>query len=359
MKKYFLQLLLFFCFSANAQTTDSSWAQKPTVSVEAFADVYYVFDFNQPTQGFRMPFLYNHNRHQEVNLNLGYVKWNIAHQKYRANLGLQAGTYVQDNYAAEPVLLRPLFEANVGVALDKKDRFWFDMGVFPSHIGFESAVSPDNWTMTRSLLAENSPYFLAGAKWTYSPSQKWQFMLAALNGWQRIQRLPNHRIPALGTQIMYKPKEGITLNWSTFIGSDDPEIPAKKRYFSNQYGLFSLTPKSRLIAGIDVGIQQKRALKQSDYSVWFSPVVIAQYDLSKNMKMAGRIEYYQDRDGVLISSENNGGFRTWGYSLNLDYAPAAPLLARVEARYLPLYQGNSSFFVSTSLSIKFGQIFHE
>ncbi|MFN3590300.1 MAG: porin [Spirosomataceae bacterium] len=358
MKNFLLLLFLFFFGLPTQAQTDSSWAQKPTVSVEAFADVYYVFDFNQPTQGFRMPFLFNHNRHQEVNLNLGYVKWNISHQKYRANLALQAGTYAQDNYAAEPVLLRPLFEANVGVSLDKKDRFWFDMGIFPSHIGFESAVSPDNWTMTRSLLAENSPYFLAGAKWTYSPSQKWQFLLSALNGWQRIQRLPNHRIPALGTQIMYKPQEGITLNWSTFIGSDDQETPAKKRYFSNQYGIFALTAKSRLIAGIDVGVQQKRAEKQSNYSVWYSPVVIGQYDITKNTKMAGRIEYYQDRDGVIISSENNEEFRTWGYSLNMDYTPTTPLLARVEARYLHLHQGRSSFFIGTSLSLKFGQIFY-
>ncbi|MBK8628485.1 MAG: outer membrane beta-barrel protein [Saprospiraceae bacterium] len=27
-----------------------------------------------------------------------------------------------------------------------------DAGIFPSHIGFESAISADNWTLTRSLL---------------------------------------------------------------------------------------------------------------------------------------------------------------------------------------------------------------
>lgn len=357
MKNYFISFFSFVVFTSQAQT-DSSWFQKPTFSFEAFADVYYIFDFNQPTTASRQPFLYNHNRHQEVNLNLGYLKWSLLQDTYRANFALQAGTYAQDNYAAEPDLLRPILEANIGIALDKQNQLWFDMGIFPSHIGFESAVSSENWTMTRSLLAENSPYFLSGAKLTYTPSEEWQISLAALNGWQRIQRLPSHTIPSLGTQITYKPNTAVTFNWSTFIGSDDPETPPRKRYFSNQYGIFTLSTKSRLIAGIDVGVQQKRPQNSAEYSVWYSPVVIAQYDLSKQLKVAGRIEYYQDRDGVIISTENNGGFRTKGYSLGLDYAPAAPLLARVEARYLHLLNARSSFFIGTSLTIKFGQIFH-
>jgi hypothetical protein len=46
----------------------------------------------------------------------------------------------------------------------------------PSHIGFESVISADCWTLTRSLLAENSPYYETGmrleATSTYPPIAK-------------------------------------------------------------------------------------------------------------------------------------------------------------------------------------------
>jgi hypothetical protein len=104
-------------------------------------------------------FYFNHNRHNEFNLNLGFVKLGLEHSKYRANLALQTGTYSNDNYSAEPGLLKNIFEANVGLSLNKKNNLWIDAGVFASHIGFESAISTDNLTMTRSLLAENSLIF--------------------------------------------------------------------------------------------------------------------------------------------------------------------------------------------------------
>lgn len=158
-----LLLLLLTIQFCNAQS-DSSWLEKPRINLSGYAEVFYVYDFNQPQEGNRQSFLYNHNRHNEINLNLGFVKLGLEHTKYRANLALQSGTYSNDNYAAEPGLLQGLFEANIGVSLNKMNNLWIDVGILPSHIGFESAISFDNWTMTRSLLAENSPYFLSGAK---------------------------------------------------------------------------------------------------------------------------------------------------------------------------------------------------
>ena len=62
----------------------------------------------------RQAFLYNHNRHNEFNVNLGLLRLAVAHAKYRANVALQTGTYANDNYAAEPGLLKAIFEAKCG-----------------------------------------------------------------------------------------------------------------------------------------------------------------------------------------------------------------------------------------------------
>ncbi len=91
----------------------------------------------------------------------------LDHARYRARFTLQAGTYANDNYQAEPGVLRNVFEAWAGLALNRGNTLWIDAGVLPSHLGFESAVSMDNWTLTRSLSTESSPYYLAGVRLEY------------------------------------------------------------------------------------------------------------------------------------------------------------------------------------------------
>lgn len=335
--------------------------QKPAVKFSGFVDVFYVYDFNEPQSSTRQPFLYNHNRHNEFNLNLGYIKIGLDHAKYRANLALQTGTYAIDNYAAEPGLLKNIFEANVGISLNKKNNFWLDVGIFASHIGFESAVSMDNWTLTRSLLAENSPYFFSGAKFTYNPNNKWEFAALILNGWQRIQRLQGNSIPSFGTQVAFTPNDRTTINWSTFIGTDDPDTTRRMRYFNNLYGQFQFTKKVGLIVGFDVGLQQTMK-NSSAYNFWMSPVIIAQYAIAQKWNTALRVEYYHDESSIIIPTSTPNGFQTSGVSLNLDYLPISFISCRIEARWLnsrdKIFETKNAvtynnFFVGTSLAVKF------
>ncbi len=342
---------------------DSIWQQSPELSISGYADVFYVFDFNQPQGSQRQSFLYNHNRHNEFNLNLGYVKLGLAHSKYRANLALQTGTYANDNYAAEPGLLKNIFEANIGISLNKQNNLWLDAGILPSHIGFESAISIDNWTMTRSILAENSPYFLSGAKLTFIPNDKWEIAGLIVNGWQRIQRLEGNSLPSFGTQIKFKQSEKISFNWSTFFGTNDPDSFRRMRYFNNFYGQFQVNKKFALIAGFDIGTQQ--TIKgSSDYNNWFSPVIIGQYTINNSWKTAFRAEYYQDKTGIMISTGTNNGFQTTGLSLNLDYSPAQNITCRLEGRWMNsrdmIFEtssgfSNNNFIIGTSIAIKFSE----
>ena len=269
---------------------NNSWQEKPDLTLMGFADVFYVYDFNEPVGNARQPFLFNHNRHNEFNLNLGLVNLQLAQPKYRASVALQAGTYANDNYAAEPDLLKSIFEAYIGISLNNDNSLWLDAGVLPSHLGFESAMSIDNPTLTRSLAAESSPYFLTGAKITYTPSQKWEMAALVVNGWQRIQRVEGNSLPSFGTQLIYKPTERASINWSTFIGTDDPDQIRRMRYFSNLYSQLSLSNKWSLTAGFDLGAQQ-RSKGSSDYDLWMAPVVIGRYQINERWASALRLEY--------------------------------------------------------------------
>lgn len=355
-----ITLLSLICFRLSAQV-DSLWHQKPLLIVSGFADVFYVYDFNQPKGTQRQPFLFNHNRHNEVNLNLGFIKLGLDHQKYRVNVALQTGTYVNDNYAAEPGLLKSILEANVGISLNENNNLWLDAGILPSHIGFESVISIDNWTLTRSLLTENSPYFLAGAKLSYRPSDHLEIAGLMLNGWQRIQRVQGNSLPSFSTQVNYTPTNNLKFYCSSFVGTDDPDSTRRMRYFNNLYGQFQITNKLGLIVGFDAGMQQ-RLKGSSAYDFWFSPVVIGQFDFSRYWKAALRAEYYQDKTGIIIKTSTPNGFRTTGLSLNFDYSPIQNVVYRLEGRLLKSKDdvfetrqspSTNNFIIGTSIAIKF------
>jgi len=345
--------------------SDTTKKAMPVIGWSGYVDVFYAYDFNQPKTDYRQTFFYNHNRHNEFNLNFGFIKLSVQHEKYRANIALQAGTYAADNYANEPGLLKNVFEANAGISLNKKNNLWFDAGIFASHIGFESAISLDNYTLTRSIQAENSPYYLSGAKLTYAPNQNVELATLICNGWQHIQKVKGNSLPSFGTQLKLIPIEKMTLNWSTFIGTDDPDTNRRMRYFNNLYVQLQITNKLALISGFDIGIQQ-RSKGSSEYQYWLSPVFIAHYSFNDHWATAFRAEYYQDKSGVIISTATTNGFNTMGFSLNIDYALANNVACRFEGRWLNSDDNifvknsiptNNNFFITASIAAKFNHAY--
>src|SRR5690606_14590909 len=100
MKQYMTGFaFVLFCLATTklCAQTDSS-RTKPVVTLTGFVDAYYCFDFNHPETYQRQPFLYNHNRHREIYINLALIKLSVQHPKYRAVMALHAGTYSEDNY---------------------------------------------------------------------------------------------------------------------------------------------------------------------------------------------------------------------------------------------------------------------
>jgi hypothetical protein len=324
---------------AQAQIQDSTKTGK--LSITGYAELYYGFDFNRPANNNRPGFIYSHNRHNEVNLNLGFIKANYNSDNIRANMAVMAGTYANANLAAEPGVLKNILEANAGVKLSKTANLWLDAGIFASHIGFESAISKDCWTLTRSLLAENTPYYESGVKLGYTTTDgKLTLTGLYLNGWQRINRQDANSKPAGGVQVYYKPSSKVTLNYSNYLGTEGGDSVRVRRIYNNFYGIFQLTNAFGITAGFDYGMQQQ-VKGSGDYYHVLSPVAIARYQFASQWAVAGRVEYYQDKNGVLIATGTPNGFKTTGYSLNLDYAPMPNALIRLEGK---VYDSKDAIF---------------
>lgn len=358
MKNTLLATLSVITLNGFAQT-DST---KNPLTISGYVETYYSYDFGNPSDHNRPGFVYSHNRHNEVNLNLGFIKAAYATDKVRANLALMTGTYANANLAAEPRVLKNIFEANAGVKISKKKNLWVDAGIFASHIGFESAIGKDCWNLTRSIMADNTPYYESGVKISYtSGNEKWFLSGLILNGWQRIQRVNGNNTPAFGHQLTFKPNSKVTLNSSSFVGSDTPDSTRQMRYFHNFYGQFQLTEKLGMILGFDIGAQQK-SKGSRDYNVWYNPNLIVKFSPNKKVSVAARCEYYSDANGVIISTGTLNGFQTYGYSLNLDYQIMNNVVWRIEGRgftskdkIFTLNDNPSSqnYFLTTALAISF------
>jgi hypothetical protein len=162
-------------------------------------------------------------------------------------------------------------------------------------------------------------------------------------------------------KVNYSPNDNLSFNWSTFVGTDDPDETRRMRYFNNFYSQFQWTKKFHFIVGFDLGMQQI-AKGSSEYDTWIAPVIIGQYTINKLWKTALRLEYYQDEKGVIIPTETINGFQTTGFSLNIDYAPAQNIVCRLEGRWLyskdavfetKTRMANNNFIIGTSIAIKF------
>jgi hypothetical protein len=171
------------------------------------------------------------------------------------------------------------------------------------------------------------------AKLTYNPNIHWELATIICNGWQRIKKVSGNSLPAFCTQIKYTKADRLTINWSTFIGTDDPDSTRRMRYFNNFYVQSQPTKKFGFIAGFDIGGQQIKK-ETSSYNIWFSPVIIVRYSLTDRWSTSLRAEYYQDKDGVIFATGTPNGFQTSGLSLNLDYSPVKNVAWRLEGRWL-------------------------
>lgn len=320
-----------------------------SLKLNCYIETYYSVVPYQPANHPEAPdFLCSYSRNNEVNLNLGFLKLSWNNENVRTNFGLMTGTYANKNLKDEPSTLKNIYEANAGISLTSKKNLWIDVGVFQSHIGFESAIGKDCWTLSRSILADNSPYYETGIKISKTTNdQKWTLTGLLLNGWQRIQRTEGNTTPCFGHQLIWKPSVNTTFNSSSFIGNVYPDSARRIRYFHNFYGQTEWG-NTGLIIGFDMGAEQKMKGSTS-YQFWYAPVVVLKNKLSDKFSISARAEYYSDKHHVIISGNKNLGFQTFGSSINLDIHIHKNAMLRLEGRS---FHAKEKIFVSKTSEYK-------
>jgi hypothetical protein len=300
-------------------------------SFNGYLETYYLSDFSNSEISDRPSFYVSHHRQNEFNLNIGMFRLAAENKKFKAAFGIMTGSYVNANMEHELGLTKNIYEANINISINKNKELWLLAGIFNSHIGFESAIGADCYTLTRSIVADNSPYYESGLRLNYKKKDaKWEFNLLLLNGWQNIQIRKMNTMPSLGTQVNYNFKK-IIFNSSNYFGNEGTNSSPVWRYYHNFYLIKNIANKSKIILGLDLGLQQKFKAK---LLFWHSPQLVYSYRITKKVDLSGRIEHFFDPDAVITLPFKEAKLNVIGMSINLDYKLWTNLLFRLEFKQL-------------------------
>ncbi len=333
-------LVLIVANNVLAQSADSTTLSTiERLQISSYMEFYIAIDDDENQEHERPTFLYNNTRTGELALNIGLIKATWGNKNIRGNFALMTGTYADKNLSSESDIYHHLYEANVGLKLSKRKNWWLDIGVLNSHIGLETVIGNDNPTLSRSIAAENSPYYETGCRASYnSPNEKFYFAGLMLNGWQRISKLDGSFFPAFGIQATWKPNEKVVINYSNYMGDESDSTDFGLRHFHDLFFVYAPTKKLSITGAFDFG-QQKNTYPTNDtlnlrvnHFNWYTWYAVVKWNISKKLSIASRTEYYNDKYEVLITNKHSDGFMTMGYSINVDYKIYPNALLRIEGR---------------------------
>jgi hypothetical protein len=324
-----------------AQAADSTAKVAADTSAKltfgGFVDTYYAWDFNQPAN-FDRAYTTQPVRHAEFNINLAFLEAKVTGPRYRGRLAVQWGTSVQANYAGEPRLgsvsgpnvSQFIQEATVGYQLGQS--LWIDGGIFLAHLGYESWISRDNLSYTRSLIADFSPYYEAGVKATWNTTPKLTTTLTIVNGWQDISVY--NTPPAAGIRLDYAASPKFTLSYDNFIGDAAADSAASRlRLYHDFIAQYNGGGRWQLSAVYSLGTESNKT-PSGGTATWWGFTTLAKYHATSRLAVVGRVEGYSDPDQVIVVTGLPESFRSTGASLGLDVNLVGPVLWRTEVRGL-------------------------
>jgi hypothetical protein len=301
------------------------------VQLHGWIDTYYAFNANRPAD--HASFLPGTGttavRANEFSVNAAALDVSLEPKPVGFHLTVALGTGLDVVHAAEPQgtgigaeAWRAVYQASASYVVPVGSGLLVEAGIYPSHIGYETFFSKDNWNYTRGWMGEYSPYYQTGVKVSYSFDAHWSARIDVLNGWQLIG--DNNRAKAVGTQVAWT-SERATVAFNTFAGPELPGDDSHWRLFGDLTAQYKLTGALALGATVDVGWQD-RAQRPA---LWHAASLYARQEISGRVAVALRAEYYDDRDGFMSGTPQT----LLGGTATLEIRPADHLILKLEGRY--------------------------
>lgn len=317
--------LLAFTYAMLVLSATSLHAQDLPITFSGAVSTYYSISLNQPpSQTYAYTTQPKRERTIAVDLAVLSAEWKTESVIVRTSF--QAGTWAEANYVGDDASWRFIREVSVAVAFDSL--IGAIAGIIPSHIGHESAINAENMLLSRSLIADWTPYYVTGAGVRWSPSSTVYAKLFVVNGWQKI--VDNNRYLSLGTQLQYQASDKATISWNTYWGNDEPnDSVVKNRIHNNVWWDHQLSDEFRFVLMADLGLLKRGPGLPYD-AAGYGAVKVG-WRPTKLIRVGGRVEYMHDPKRVLVL-DSPDAFKTVSASLGLDVFPVEHVMIRFESR---------------------------
>jgi len=263
-----------------------------------------------------------------VNLLLGKIAFDA--KSWKGEFSMMSGTYSRDNLAHEIGILKNI--NSMWLSYAPSETIDILAGIYSSHIGVESPIGKECLVPTRSIVADNSPYYESGIRIRHQANNA-IYAIHLLNGWQRSSIDSMGILPAIGYEYSAY-TEQLNYRFSGFIGKISHDTSDGIRYYQHLGATYQIDSNFIVSASLDIGMQQKKGLQ-----AWiFAPLIMGQWSLNESLKAHGRLEYYYDPEGMIISSMS--GLSGLGFSMGIDWSYSNAMLFRAEWRQIHAMHDN-------------------
>lgn len=327
---------------ASAPIADStaSASSAPVIKIGGYVDMYYAMD-NDKGDNRALTEVLNLERNK-FDINIASIYAEVTAEKYRGRIAIQNGEVVRVSWTSPFTFFPSIQEAYGGVRI--ADGVWLDVGYFFTHIGGETVLAKDNWFSSLALTTIYEPFYQAGARLTYDPSDKVTLQLHLLNGYNRLE--DNNANKSIGWLIGYHPNADFSANLTGIVGNEqDADQRGALRVYNDFNMTWQITPKFGIKVESDFGIQGATPLVNNNQStLMWSALLGARYSFSDQWSFSGRAEYYNDQKGMLTAPIIKGSVLTGC----LEFRPVPNAYLRWEGRFMNLDKTTSSIFTGSN-----------
>lgn len=331
-------LITFFAEGMSAQdtiqpATTINALEHHNFSISTYVDAYYASYTDSVGQGNFQKFPTTAPRSNSFGLNMAMITAKYSTGHIRSNITLHYGDIVLSTWSKNYQFIQ---EANAGFAICKK--LWFDAGFFRSHIGAEGIFGKENITSSVAVGTFNQPYYEAGLRFNYLPTDKLSISVYLLNGYNIIE--DNNNKKSLGMLATYIFNDKLSLSYSNYLGDDSP-ISDTLTHFRSYHNIYLnyQNKKLKVQLAADYCTQQNSDTTHKHTASMYNALATVRYQALKKYGVYGRGEIYNDPSGILSGiyidkTNRQTGLKLWGITAGIEYKPTDNSYVRLEARQL-------------------------
>lgn len=218
----------------------------------------------------------------------------------------------------------------------------FKVGKFVTLLGAEVIESPANWNFSRSYLFGFAiPFTHTGALASYPLGSFGSVTAGVVNGWDIVDE--NNQFKSFLGNVTLTLMENLTLAVNGITGAERGSDNRNDRSVIDLVATWKPIDALTLMANYDYGHESNLAHGVAgtagfDTANWTGVALYAKYDLSPTWALAGRWEWFDDKDNVRTAltgpgASTLGGIDFTEWTLTSQWQLYEHLLARLEYRH--------------------------